>query len=160
MRLYVALAAFTLGMSLVSARPAEAQPLATSSMDVLRTQLALDKKAVVKSNLVLTERQAATFWPIYDDYQKELGAIDVRLVKLVNEYFERYVGGSITDAIAQRLIGEAMAIDEAEVALRKKTLMKLDGVVPAIQAARYLQIESKIRAVVKFDLADRIPLVE
>jgi hypothetical protein len=160
MRLYVALAAFALGMSLVSARPAGGQVLTTSSMDVLRVQLGLDKKAIVKSNLVLTERQAAAFWPIYDDYQRELGAIDVRLVKLVNEYFEKYVGGSITDAIAQRLIGEAIAIDEAEVALRKKTLMKLDGVVPAIEAARYLQLESKIRAVVRFDLADRIPLVE
>ena len=160
MRLYVALAAFTLGMSLVSARPAEGQALTASSMDVLRAQLGLDKKAVVKSNLVLTERQAAAFWPIYEEYQNELEGIDARVVKLVNEYRERYVSGSITDVIARRMIGEALAIDEAEVALRKKTLMKLDGVIPAIEAARYLQIENKIRAVVKFDLADLIPLVE
>ena len=160
MRLYAALATFVLGMSLVSARPAEGQELTASSMDVLRHQLDLDKKAVVEGNLILTESQAASFWPIYEEYQRELEAIDARLVKVVNEYEEKYVGGSITDAIARRLIGEAIALDEAEVALRKKTLLKLDGVVPAVEAARYLQIENKIRAVVRFDLSERIPLVE
>ena len=160
MRLYAALAAITMGTSLVSHRPAVAQELAVSSMDVLREQVGLDKKAVVEANLILTEPQAAAFWPIYAEYQRELEAIDAQLVNVVNEYVERYVNGSITDAIARRLIGEATRLDEAEVALRKKTLLKLDGVVPAIEAARYLQIENKIRAVVKFDLADAIPLVE
>ena len=47
-----------------------------------------------------------------------------------------------------------------KLALRKKTLTKLDGVIPAIEAARYLQIENKIRAVVRFELGDAIPLVE
>ena len=160
MRLYAALAAVTLGMSLVSAHPAQAQELAASSMDVLRDQLGLDKKAVVEANLVLTESQAASFWPIYEEHQRELDAIDARVVKLVNEYVEKYVSGSITDAMARRMIGEATALDEAELALRKRTLSKLDGVIPAIEAARYLQIENKIRAVVKFDLGDAIPLVE
>jgi|SRR5688572_25792546 hypothetical protein len=160
MRLYAALAALTMATSLVLAEPAGGQELAASSMDVLRDQLGLDKKAVVEANLILTERQAASFWPIYDEYQRELATIDEQLVKVVNEYVERYTNGSITDAIARRLIGEATALDEAEVALRKKTLLKLDGVVPAIEAARYVQIENKIRAVVRFDLADAIPLVE
>ena len=160
MRLYAALAAFTLGMSVGFAGPAQGQALEASSMDVLRDQLDLDKKAVVEANLILTESQAASFWPIYEEYQRELGTIDAGVVKLVNEYAERYVNGSITDAIARRMIGEAIALDEAELALRKRTLMKLDGVIPAIEAARYLQIENKIRAVVKFELGDAIPLVE
>jgi hypothetical protein len=160
MRLYTALAAFTLGMAWVCAVPAQGQELTVSSMDVLREQLDLDKKAVVEANLILSESQAAAFWPIYEEYQRELEAIDAQLVKLVNEYADQYIQGSITDAIARRMIGEATALDEAEVALRKKTLLKLDGVVPAIEAARYLQIENKIRAVVRFDLADAIPLVE
>jgi len=160
MRLYTALATFTLGMAMVCAVPAQGQEVTASSMDVLRDQLDLDKKAVVEANLILSESQAAAFWPIYEEYQAELAAIDAQLVKLVNEYADKYIQGSITDAIARRMIGEATALDEAEVALRKKTLLKLDDVVPAIEAARYLQIENKIRAVVRFDLADAIPLVE
>ena len=160
MRLYATLAVFTLGMCAGFAGPLQGQALEASSMDVLRDQLGLDKKAVVEENLILTESQAASFWPIYEEYQRELGTIDAGVVKLVNEYAERYVNGSITEAIARRMIGEAIALDEAELALRKRTLTKLDGVIPAIEAARYLQIENKIRAVVKFELGDAIPLVE
>ena len=60
------------------ADPVLAQELSASSMDVLRDQLGLDKKAVVEANLILTESQAASFWPIYEEYQRELGAIDAR----------------------------------------------------------------------------------
>jgi hypothetical protein len=129
-------------------------------MDVLRAQLDLDKRAVVADNLVLTETAAAAFWPIYEDYQRELRAIDEQIVRLVNEYAEAYGNDSVTDAMAKRLLDESLALDEAEIALRKRYAMRLAGVVPAIEAARYLQIERKIRAVVEFDLSERIPLVE
>jgi len=53
-----------------------------------------------------------------------------------------------------------VAIEEAEAAMRKREAAKLLKAIPAKKAARYLQIESKIRAVIKFDLASQIPLVE
>jgi hypothetical protein len=149
-----------LALALLGAACAGAQDLEVSSMDVLRAQLDLDKKVVVEDNLILTEAQAAAFWPIYEDYQRELRALDERVVRLVNEYSEAYGASSITDAIAARLLAEAIALDEAEVDLRKRYAARLVAVIPPIEAARYLQIERKIRAVVEFDLADRIPLVE
>jgi len=153
--------AVAIGWSLAAlAAVSGAQELRVSSMDVLRAQLDIDKRVVVDENLVLTESAAAAFWPIYDDYQRELQAIDERVVHLVNEYVEAYGNGSITDATAKRLLDESLALDEAEIALRKRYSARLAGVIPAIEAARYLQIERKIRAAVEFDLMDRIPLVE
>jgi len=160
MRFHFVPATLALGAALFCAACAGAQELHESSMDVLRDQLGVDKKLVVEDNLVLTESQAAAFWPIYEDYQKELKAIDQRVVRLVNEYADAYNDLSITNAKAKQLIDEAIALDEAEAALRKKYAARLNGVIPAIEVARYLQIENKIRAVIKFDLADIIPLVE
>jgi hypothetical protein len=45
------------------------------------------------------------------------------------------------------------------VKLRQAYAAKLDKVLPATKVARYLQIENKIRAIVKFELATLIPLV-
>ena len=160
MRFQFVPAPLVLGTALFFAACAGAQEVTESSMDVLREQLDVDKKLVVEANLVLTDAQAAAFWPIYEDYQKELQAIDQRVVRLVNEYADAYNDLSITNARAKQLIDEAIAVDEAEVALRKKYAKRLDGVIPAIEVARYLQIENKIRAVIRFDLADIIPLVE
>jgi hypothetical protein len=139
---------------------AAAQELELVSMDVLRLELDLDKRAVVADNLVLTDTAAAAFWPIYEDYQRQLQAIDEQVVRLVNEYVEAYGNDSVTDAMAKRLLDESLALDEAEIALRKRYATRLEGVIPAIEAARYLQIERKIRAIVEFDLSERIPLVE
>lgn len=149
-----------LGFALLGAGCASAQDLDVSSMDVLRAQLGVDKREVVEDNLILTESAAAAFWPIYEEYQRELRALDERVVRLVNEYVEAYDKDAITDATAKRLLDESLALDEAEIALRKSFAARLVGVIPPIEAARYLQLERKIRAIVEFDLADRIPLVE
>ena len=53
-----------------------------------------------------------------------------------------------------------LAIEEAEVKLRKSYADKLANVLPGKKTARYLQIESKIRALVRYELAANIPLVE
>jgi hypothetical protein len=55
---------------------------------------------------------------------------------------------------------EVLAIEESEVKLRKTYAEKLSGVLPAKLVARYLQIETKIRAAVRFDIAEQIPLIE
>lgn len=151
---------FISGLALLGTARAGAQELELRSMDVLRAQLDLDKKAVVEDNLILTDEQSAAFWPIYDEYQRELRAIDERVVRIVNEYSAAYVDGSITPATARRLLDESIEADDDEVELRKRYAERLMKVIPPIEAARYLQIERKIRAVVEFDLSDRIPLVE
>jgi hypothetical protein len=62
--------------------------------------------------------------------------------------------------MAKKLYEEVLAIDEDEVKMRKAYAMKLAGVLPGKKAARYLQIENKIRALLRYELAAEIPLVK
>jgi hypothetical protein len=66
---------------------------------------------------------------------------------------------SLTDDKAKQLIDEALAIDQAEANLKSTYAPKLSKALPVRKVARYLQIENKIRAVVKYDLAQGVPLV-
>ncbi|HSF15190.1 MAG TPA: hypothetical protein VLK65_06525 [Vicinamibacteria bacterium] len=141
-----------------SAGQAQDQP--ASNMDILRDKLKADKKLLIAENLGLTEAQSAKFWPVYEEYQKELTGINQRLVKVIQSYANEYNASTLTDAKAKSLMEEALSIEEAEVALKKKYLARLEGVIPAMNAVRYLQIENKIRALIRFDLAASIPLVE
>jgi len=54
---------------------------------------------------------------------------------------------------------EAMSVEEQEVKLKRAYAEKVGKVLPAAKTARYIQIENKIRAVIKFQLAQQIPLV-
>jgi hypothetical protein len=130
-----------------------------TNMQILRDKIKSDKKLVVAANMDLTEAEAKKFWPVYDAYQKDLQSINERLKKVILDYADAYNNNSLTDAQAKKLSDEALAIEADEAKMRKDYSVKLNSVVPAKKAARYLQIENKIRAVIRYDLADAIPLV-
>jgi hypothetical protein len=143
------------------AAPAYAQSTsADMDMQILRDKLKADKKVIVASNMQLTDAEANAFWPIYDAYQNDLKAINARLGNGILAYADAYKAGPISDGAAKTFLDEALAIEDAEVKLRKDYAAKLTAAIPAAKAARYLQIESKIRAVIRYELAANIPLVK
>ena len=147
-------------LALAVAMPATAQDKGTSTMDILRQKVQTDKKLLVAVNMGLTEAEDKKFWPIYDAYQKDLEQIDKRLAKVIAAYAEAYNQGSVSNETAKKLLDEALAAEEAEVALKRSYAAKLAPILPATKVARYIQIENKIRALVRFELADKIPLMK
>jgi hypothetical protein len=140
--------------------PALAQEKRADNMEFLREKLKADKKLLVATNMDLTDSEAKGFWPVYEKYQKGLQNINQRLVSLLESYAADYRNNSLTDEKAQKLIDEAVAIEQAEAKLKASSVPKLRKVLPAKKVARYLQVENKIRAVVKYDLAAGVPLVQ
>jgi DNA-directed RNA polymerase subunit E'/Rpb7 len=61
--------------------------------------------------------------------------------------------------MAKKLTNQALSVEEAEVKLKRAYADKLNKVLPATKTARYLQIESKIRAAIRAQMAKEIPLV-
>jgi predicted outer membrane protein len=136
-----------------------AQDKPADNMQILRDKIKADKKLVVATNMELTESEAKSFWPIYEQYQKDLQKINQRLASLLESYADDFRKKSLTDDKAKKLIDEAVAIEQAEANLKSAYAPKLGKALPVKKVARYLQIENKIRAVVKYDIAQGVPLV-
>ena len=136
-----------------------AQDKPADNMQILRDKLKADKKLLVASNMELTESEAKGFWPIYDEYQKELQKINQRMGKVLESYADDNRRKSLTDDKAKKLIDEAVSIEQAEANIKSTFAPKLSKVLPVKKVVRYLQIENKIRAVVRYDLAQGVPLV-
>jgi hypothetical protein len=147
-------------MTLGFAMPGLAQDKPADNMQILRDKIKADKKLVVATNMELRESEAKDFWPIYDQYQRDLQKINQRIANVLEGYAADFRGKSLTDEKAKKLIEEAVAIEQAEANLKRTYAPKLSKVLPVKKAARYLQIENKIRAVVKYDLAQGVPLVQ
>ena len=94
-----------------------------------------------------------------NDYQVTLKLLDVSRA-VVESYTADIRGKSLTDDGARKLIAESVAIEQAEADLRSAYAKRLGAVLPVKKVARYLQIENKIRALVKYDLVTGFPLVE
>jgi hypothetical protein len=142
------------------AAPAMAQNTATTNMEILRQKIKADKKLVVSQNLNLTDAEGTAFWPVYEGYQKDLQQINQRLTAAIRAYADAYNKGPVTNETAKKLLDESLAIDEAEAKLKSAATPKILAALPATKAARYIQIENKIRAAVRYELAASIPLVE
>ena len=140
--------------------PALSQDKPADNMQILREKVKADKKLLIATNMELTESEAKGFWPVYEGYQKKLTAINQRMVKLIESYAADYQANTLTDEKAKKLTEELVAIGKAEAELQAASVPKLSKVLPPKKVARYLQIENKIRAVVKYELAKAVPLVE
>jgi hypothetical protein len=132
---------------------------AETNMQIMADKIKADKKAVVAANMKLSDAEAAAFWPIYEEYQKDLKDVNERLGKLILTYARSYSDNALTDEAANKMVAEALAIDRDEAAMRTKYAAKLAKVLPGKQVMRYLQIESKIRAAVRYQMAAELPLV-
>jgi hypothetical protein len=155
------LVASIVGVGLLTAAFATSgQDSIADSMDTLREKLKIDKKLVIDSNLALTQAEAEKFWPMYEDYQKELERLNRRLEALVRRYAQAYRAGTLDDVSARELLQQAIAIGKDEIAMDEKYMKRLDGAIPTIEMVRYIQMEHKIRALFKYELSAQIPLVE
>ena len=139
--------------------PAFAETAQNTNMQILIDKVKADKKLLIATNMDLTDQEAKEFWPYYEGYQKKLEQINNHMGGIINEYAEAYNKGAVPDAIAKKIINEALKTEGAEVIMRREYAEKLTKVLPATKVARYLQMESKIRALIKFDLAENIPLM-
>ena len=137
-----------------------ADTAAETNMQILLDKVKADKKLIVAKNMELTDAESKAFWPIYDAYQKDLAKLNQRVLKMIESYAQAYNSGAMTDKQAQPLINESLAIEGSEAAMRKSYAAKLEKVLPAKKVARYLQIENKIRAAIRYEMAAHIPLVE
>ena len=133
---------------------------APDSMQILREKLKADKKLVVAANMDLKEAEAKAFWPIYEEYQKELAKINKRSADLINAYAKAYRAGDVKNDQARKWTDDAIAIEAAAVDAKRAVVAKLNKAMSGKRVARYMQVENKIRAVVNYELADAVPLVQ
>ncbi len=131
---------------------------ADANLDILRDTIRANKKALVAANLTLTDAEAAKFWPLYDRYQGELKGVNDRLVKLIDDYTTHY--RELTDEHAEKIATDYLAVEEDRAKVRRTYFPEFLKILPGKKAARFYQIENKMEAVIRYDLASHIPVVE
>jgi len=152
-------AAFFAGWLMVAfAAAARAGDADEASMAILRDTIQSNKKALVAVNLTLTDAEARSFWPIYDRYQADLSAVQDRLLRVIDDYAANF--GSMTDEKANQLVDDYLAAERDRAEVRQKYREPLAKVLPGRKLMRFYQIENKINAVLRYELAKTIPVVE
>jgi hypothetical protein len=146
-------------LCLLVAAPAFAANEATeANLDILRDTIRANRKALVAVNLDLTDAEAAQFWPLYDRYHGELTTVNERLATIISDYTAHF--SELTDERASQLASDYLAAEEERARVRRSYFPEFLKILPGKKAARFYQIENKMEAVLRYDLAAYIPVVE
>jgi len=126
------------------------------SLELSREVIDQQKRVIVAGSLPLSNEEADAFWPLFDEFQKELKKLDGRSDRLIASYTAEYA--TLSDARARAMLDEALAIEEDRAKLKRKWVKRMARALPPRQLVRYFQLENKFQAVVTADLARQIPL--
>jgi DNA-binding protein H-NS len=137
-----------------AAGPTEPQ----ADVSLLTSTIRANRKALIEVSLMLTEEQAGKFWPLYDRYQKEIAAVNDRIAALVEDYITHFK--DLSNDKALQLTGDYLAAEADRLQVRRTYLAEFAKVLPGRTVARFYQIENKMDAVLRYDLASTIPVVD
>ena len=140
------------------ALPAAAGEAEEANLEILVTTIEANKKALVAVNLELEDAEAEAFWPVYDRYEGELSSVNRRFAALIEDYTASF--GSMSDEKAKQLVEDFLAIERERAELREKYLEPFSEALPGRKVARFYQIENKMQAVWRYQLARDIPVIE
>lgn len=129
-----------------------------AQLDVLVGALRSDRKAFVALNLPLTDEEATRFWPLYESYAKEAAAVGDRQVAVIEDYIASFSG--LSDEKARQILDGYLATETERLEVRRSYVGKFAEVLPGRKLAAFYQLENKIDAVLRYELAATIPVIE
>ena len=156
----VAMLVMAVSAAASSAEPAAApaaQPTEEQVVQQFKQDLAAKRADVMAKGLSLTAEQAAKFWPLFEEYQKEQNVSVDAQIKATQDYSKNF--SSLTDAQALEYVSALLARDQAAHDLRVKWLTKFQTVVPAKVAARAIQLDRRLSQVMQVQVSSQIPLI-
>ena len=127
------------------------------AIQMLRQEVGKDRRELVKANMLLTNSEAARFWPIYDEYRAEMNKIGDKRVKLITDFAANR--DSMSEDEGLRLLKERVDIEKEKNDLMGDYVKKFNKELSARTTARFFQIDQKLDAAVEAALAAKIPLI-
>jgi len=127
-------------------------------IEMERSVLQTERKAVVADAMMFTDDEAKVFWPLYNEYTEKVYAVKTQRVDVIMDYAENYE--SLSDEKADELMIRTLKIEQDLFKLKSNYYKKFKKILSPSKAVRYFQVENKINAMVYAELALEIPLVE
>jgi hypothetical protein len=127
-------------------------------IELLRTDLRNSKTEIVGAVMQLDATEAAKFWPIYKEFEKEYMIVGDKIVAAVKAYADGFP--DLTEALADQLANQVLSIEQERNALKKKYYDRMKAGVGAFTAARFLQVENQLERLIDLQIAAQLPVME
>ncbi len=127
-------------------------------MEVRRAALKTEKKALIAEVMELSKEESEPFWALYNEFQEKLYVVNTEYLKIINEFVDNY--DTMTEEKAKNIMTRNFAYDSDILKLKKSYHTKFMKILSAQKTLMYFQAENKINDLVKYEIAQMIPLLD
>lgn len=127
-------------------------------VQLLRADVKAKRVAIITEIMQFNDSEAATFWPLFRDYDYELSKLGDGRVQLITDYIKNY--DDITNEKADELASGAFALEAQRAQLKKKHFDIMKKALSAKTAARFFQVENQIQQIVDLQISANLPALQ
>jgi len=124
------------------------------TMKVIRAR----KQEAVAAALELTNEESKAFWPLYEEYQGHLQKVHEKILGLVRAHAKE--DQSLSEQQAETMLTRYVDMESELLELKKTYIKRFRDILPSKKVFKYFQLESKLEAGLRHELATNIPLAK
>ncbi len=125
---------------------------------LMRTDVRNKKTEVMSAVLQLDAEDAATFWPIYREFETELMGVYDQVGAAIRTYAKQYQ--TMNDATADQLGTKVLDLEQQRNEIKRKYYNRFKTSLDPIVAMRFLQVENQIERIIDLQIASELPIVQ
>jgi phage terminase large subunit-like protein len=158
-RLMAVFAALVLSVpgALAQSTDETSKPLSDTDIQLMRSDVRSDANKIIADTMQFTDAESTAFWPVYRDYSHDQQKVGDEVVKLIKDYATNY--DTMDAATAKELIQRLMNTEAETHNLQQDYWPKFMKALGAKRAAKFYQVDRRLRLIVNVQLASVVPLL-
>src|SRR5579864_5630821 len=136
-------------------RAQDQEPMIDSTIALVRANMQADRTALITAGMNFNNKDGASFWPIYQQYEQERSRVDDRRAAVIKEYTQKYP--NLTDAEAKAMADQMLDCESRLAELKKKYYKKFNKVLPALTVTKFFQLDRRIDLLMDMNVEVSLP---
>ncbi len=127
-------------------------------VDLIQAAFGKDKKDLVSQYMMVSAKDSAAFWKLYDEYETRRKALGKERINIIQSYADNY--NNLTNAKATELGNAVIKSDENYTKLQKEYFDKFGKVVGGKNSLKLFQLELYLQNMVRVKVMNSIPFID
>ena len=126
--------------------------------EVIRADMRAKHAELISKVMVLSEKEAQAFWPIYRDYERDLMKLNDERLALIKDYAGHYE--NMSEEKANELAQKSLDWQAGRVKLMRHYYKQFSKALTPKTAAKFFQVENQLWLIMDLQIASELPLVK
>jgi len=126
--------------------------------ELLQSIWGMEKQALVKEYMGLSESESTAFWPIYEEYSSKLKELGAKRADLIMDYANNYA--NMTPEKANQLTNAVFKANISREKLQQQYYKKMSKAIGALKATEFMQLEKYLDAAIRMEIQENIPFLK